>query len=482
MSTVRTRFAPSPTGYMHLGNLRSALYTYLFARKSGGTFVLRIEDTDQNRYVEGATEVIYRTLKGIGMTWDEGPDAGGAYGPYVQSERKAMYLPYAEELIKTGHAYRCFCTNEELESRREEAAARGETFKYDKHCLHLSADEIEKKLMAGTPYVIRQNVPASGSASFDDLIYGHIAVDCADLDDQVLIKADKMPTYNFANVVDDHTMAITHVIRGNEYLASTPKYNLLYDAFGWEKPQYIHLTNIMRDATHKLSKRDGDAYYEDYIGKGYLKEAIVNYIALLGWNPGDDRERFTLPELVEAFSVEGLSKSNAIFDPNKLMWLNAQYVRDLTEAEFAAHAIPYYKTAGISHMDTSILCRILQPRVEIFSQIPEMVDFLARLDENYDTELFTNKKSKTDTIVSKDMLNAVLPALETLPDWTEESLHAFLMGMAEQMQVKNGTLLWPVRIALAGKQVTPGGAIEIAVLLGREEALRRLRFGLKKLS
>jgi glutamyl-tRNA synthetase len=291
-----------------------------------------------------------------------------------------------------------------------------------------------------------------------------------------------MPTYNFANVVDDHTMAITHVIRGNEYLASTPKYNLLYDAFGWEKPQYIHLTNIMRDATHKLSKRDGDAYYEDYIGKGYLKEAIVNYIALLGWNPGDDRERFTLPELVEAFSVEGLSKSNAIFDPNKLMWLNAQYVRDLTEAEFTAHAIPYYKTAGVSHMDTSILCRILQPRVEIFSQIPEMVDFLARLDENYDTELFTNKKSKTDAIVSKDMLNAVLPALEALPDWAEESLHAFLMGMAEQMQVKNGTLLWPVRIALAGKQVTPGGAIEIAVLLGREEALRRLRFGLKKLS
>ncbi|HWS30316.1 MAG TPA: glutamate--tRNA ligase [Clostridia bacterium] len=481
MSTVRTRFAPSPTGYMHLGGMRTALYTYLFTRKNGGMFILRIEDTDQNRYVEGATEVIYRTLKGIGLNWDEGPDVGGKYGPYVQSERKDIYLPYAEDLMKAGHAYRCFCTNEELEARREEAAARGETFKYDKHCLHLSADEIEKKLMAGTPYVIRQNVPVSGEASFDDLIYGHIAVDCADLDDQVLIKADKMPTYNFANVVDDHTMAITHVIRGNEYLASTPKYNLLYDAFGWEKPQYIHLTNIMRDATHKLSKRDGDAYYEDYIGKGYLKEAIVNYIALLGWNPGDERERFTLAELVEAFSVEGLSKSNAIFDPNKLMWLNAQYVRDLTETEFTAYAMPYYEAAGIAHMDASILCRILQPRVEIFSQIPEMVDFLARLDEGYDTELFTNKKSKTDAAVSKDMLNAVLPALEVLPDWTEESLHALLMGMAEEMQVKNGTLLWPVRIALAGKQVTPGGAIEIAVLLGREEALRRLRFGLKKL-
>ena len=291
-----------------------------------------------------------------------------------------------------------------------------------------------------------------------------------------------MPTYNFANVIDDHTMAITHVIRGNEYLASTPKYNLLYDAFGWEKPVYIHLTNIMRDATHKLSKRDGDAYYEDYIGKGYLKEAIVNYIALLGWNPGDDRERFTLSELVEAFSVDGLSKSNAIFDPNKLMWLNAQYVRDLSEAEFTAHAKPYYEAAGIAHMDTGVLCRILQPRVEIFSQLPEMVDFLARLDEGYDIGLFTNKKSKTDAAVSKEMLLAVLPALEALPAWTEEALHALLMGMAEQMQVKNGTLLWPVRIALAGKQVTPGGAIEIAVLLGREEALRRLRFGLAKLS
>jgi glutamyl-tRNA synthetase len=467
---------------MHLGGMRTALYTYLFTRKNAGVFILRIEDTDQNRFVEGATEVIYRTLKGIGLNWDEGPDVGGAYGPYVQSERKALYLPYAEELIKTGHAYRCFCTNEELEARREEAAASGETFKYDKHCMHLSADEIEKKLMAGTPFVIRQNVPASGEASFDDLIYGHIAVDCADLDDQVLIKADGMPTYNFANVIDDHTMAITHVIRGNEYLASTPKYNLLYDAFGWEKPVYIHLTNIMRDATHKLSKRDGDAYYEDYIGKGYLKEAIVNYIALLGWNPGDDRERFTLSELVEAFSVDGLSKSNAIFDPNKLMWLNAQYVRDLSEAEFTAHAKPYYEAAGIAHMYASVLCRILQPRVEIFSQLPEMVDFLARLDEGYDIELFTNKKSKTDAAVSKEMLLAVLPALEALPAWTEEALHALLMGMAEQMQVKNGTLLWPVRIALAGKQVTPGGAIEIAVLLGREEALRRLRFGLEKLS
>ncbi len=482
MSTVRTRFAPSPTGYMHIGNLRSGLYAYLFARSKDGKFLLRIEDTDQERFVEGATELIFSTLKDVGITWDEGPDVGGDFGPYVQSERKDIYRPYAEELIKSGHAYRCFCTKEELDARREEAAARGETFKYDKHCLHLSADKIEKKLMAGTPYVIRQNIPAEGTTSFTDMIFGTITVPNADLDDNVLIKADGMPTYNFANVVDDHLMGITHVIRGQEYLSSAPKYNLLYEGFGWEIPEYIHLTSIMRDAQHKLSKRDGDASYADFISKGYLKEAVVNYIALLGWNPGDERERFTLAELVEAFSVEGLSKSNAIFDPNKLMWLNAQYVRDLTETEFTAYAMPYYEAAGIAHMDASILCRILQPRVEIFSQIPEMVDFLARLDEGYDTELFTNKKSKTDAAVSKDMLNAVLPALEVLPDWTEESLHALLMGMAEEMQVKNGTLLWPVRIALAGKQVTPGGAIEIAVLLGREEALRRLRFGLKKLN
>ena len=477
---VRTRFAPSPTGYMHLGNLRSALYTYLYAKKHGGKFILRIEDTDQSRYVEGAVDVIYNTLRDIGMQWDEGPDVGGDYGPYVQSERKSMYLPYAEQLVREGKAYYCFCTNEELDARREAASAEGEVWKYDKHCLHLSPEEVKARIAAGEPYVIRQNVPLTGEASFDDVLYGHIAVNCADLDDMILIKADGMPTYNFANVIDDHTMAITHVMRGNEYLASTPKYNLLYEAFGWKKPVYIHMTPIMRDATHKLSKRDGDAYYEDYLKKGYLKEAIVNYVALLGWNPGGEREFFTLDELCEAFDVDGMSKSPAIFDVNKLTWMNAEYVRRLTPEEFTRHAMPYYEQAGVASMDHGILCRILQQRTEVFTQIPEMVDFLTVLPE-YDTELFTNKKSKTDAEVSAQVLDMAIPALEALPNWTEEALHATLLGLAEQNGMKNGTMLWPVRIAMAGKAVTPGGAIEIGLLLGREETLRRLKFGREKL-
>ncbi len=477
---VRTRFAPSPTGYMHLGNLRSALYTYLYAKKHNGTFILRIEDTDQSRYVEGAVDVIYNTLRDIGMQWDEGPDVGGDYGPYVQSERKSMYLPYAEQLVKASKAYYCFCTNEELDARREKASAQGEVWKYDKHCLHLSPDEVQKRIAAGEPYVIRQNVPLTGEASFDDVLYGHISVDCAELDDMVLIKADGMPTYNFANVIDDHTMAISHVMRGNEYLSSTPKYNLLYDAFGWEKPVYIHMTPIMRDASHKLSKRDGDAYFEDYLKKGYLKEAIVNYVSLLGWNPGDEREFFTLDELKEAFDVTGMSKSPAIFDVNKLTWMNAEYVRRLSPEEFTRHAMPYYTQAGVAGMDKDILCRILQPRTEIFSQIPDVVVFLASLPE-YDAELFTNKKSKTDSAVSAEVLDFVIPALTALPEWTEAALHETLLGMAEARGMKNGTLLWPVRISLAGKLVTPGGAIEIAALLGREESLRRLNFGRSKL-
>ncbi|MBQ9189394.1 MAG: glutamate--tRNA ligase [Clostridia bacterium] len=478
---VRTRFAPSPTGYMHVGNLRSALYTFLVARANGGKFILRIEDTDQARYVEGAVDVIYRTLKSIGMNWDEGPDIGGDFGPYVQSERKNMYLPYAKELVKKRKAYYCFCTEEELTERREAAAARGETFKYDKHCLHLSDEEVQRRLDAGMPYVIRQNVPEHGEASFDDVLYGHIAVDCSDLDDMILIKADGMPTYNFANVIDDHTMGITHVMRGNEYLSSTPKYNLLYDAFGWEKPTYIHMTPIMRDATHKLSKRDGDAYFEDYVGKGYLKEAIVNYVALLGWNPGDEREFFTMDELIKAFSVEGMSKSPAIFDVNKLTWMNAEYIRRLTPEQFTEYALPYYEKAGIGTAHTDVLARILQPRTEVFSQIPDMVDFLAKLPE-YDAELFTNKKSKTNPEVAAKVLDMAIDALDKLPDWEEQHIHDTLLGLAEANGLKNGTMLWPVRIAMAGKQVTPGGAIEIAVLLGRDEAMRRLRFGREKLA
>ena len=479
MTTVRTRFAPSPTGFMHLGNLRSALYTYLYAKRHGGSFILRIEDTDQSRYVEGAVDVIYNTLRDIGMQWDEGPDVGGDYGPYVQSQRKDMYLPYAKQLVEAGKAYYCFCTKEELDSRRGAAEAEGAVWKYDKHCASLSREEVQRRLAAGEPYVIRQNVPTAGEASFDDVIYGHIAVDCAELDDMVLIKADGMPTYNFANVVDDHTMGITHVMRGNEYLASTPKYNLLYEAFGWEKPVYIHMTPIMRDAQHKLSKRDGDAYYEDYLSKGYLREAIVNYVALLGWNPGDEREFFTLEELTGVFDVDGMSKSPAIFDPVKLTWMNAEYVRRLSPEDFTAHAAPYYAQAGVASMDRDLLCRILQPRVEVFTQIPEMVDFLAKLPE-YDAALFTNIKSKTNPEIAAQVLDLAIPALAALPAWTEEAVHDALLGLAQAQGMKNGTLLWPVRIALAGKAVTPGGAIEIAVLLGRDESLKRLKAGRAK--
>ncbi len=481
MSVVRTRFAPSPTGYMHIGNLRSALYAYLFARKQGGRFLLRIEDTDQERFVEGATEIIYDTLKSVGMNWDEGPDVGGDYGPYVQSQRRDLYQPYAEQLIRSGHAYRCFCTKEELEARREAAAARGETFKYDKHCLHLSPEEIQAKLDAGVPYVVRQNVPLTGQTSFTDLLFGTITVDNSTLDDNVLIKADKMPTYNFANVVDDHLMAISHVMRGMEYLSSTPKYNLLYQAFGWEIPQYIHMPPIMKDAQHKLSKRTGDASFQDLVAEGYLKEAVLNYIALLGWNPGDDRERFTLAELIAAFSIEGMSKSPAIFDKAKLTWLNAEYIRSMSPEEFTAHALPYYEQAGIAGMDHAILARILQPRVEVFTQIPGMVDFLAQLDEAYPVDFFTNKKSKTNPEVSREILDLVLPVLEALPQWEEAPLHDALINLAQEKGLKNGTLLWPVRIAMAGKQVTPGGAIEIGLLLGREETLRRIRLGRERL-
>lgn len=480
MDTVRTRFAPSPTGYLHLGGLRTALYAYLMAKKNNGTFILRIEDTDQNRYVEGAVDVIYRTMKDIGLDWDEGPDVGGDYGPYIQSERKDMYLPYAHELVKKGKAYYCFCTKEELEARKAQAEAEGKVWKYDKHCASIPYEEARKRVEAGEPYVIRQNVPETGSASFDDVLYGHIEVDCAELEDMILIKADGMPTYNFANVIDDHGQNITHVMRGNEYLSSTPKYNLLYEAFGWEKPVYIHLSPIMKDAHRKLSKRYGDAFYEDFIQKGYLKEAILNYVALLGWNPGDEREFFTLPELVEAFSIKGLSKSPAIFDNEKLQWMNGEYVRKLSEADFTAHAMPFYEAAGIGHMDTSILFTILQARVQYFGEIPAMVDFLTALPE-YDAELFTNKKSKTNPEVAAQVLDMAIPALEALPEWTVSALHDTLLGMAAEKGLKNGTMLWPVRIALAGKQVTPGGAMEIAALLGKEEGLRRLKLGREKL-
>ena len=479
--TVRTRFAPSPTGYLHLGGLRTALYTYLFTKKNNGVFILRIEDTDQERLVEGATEKIYKSLKLAGLIWDEGPDVGGPVGPYIQSERKDMYLPYAQQLVREGKAYYCFCTKEELAERRAAAEAEGKTWKYDKHCLHLSPEEIQAKLDAGVPYVIRQNIPESGEASFDDVLYGHISVDCSELDDNVLIKADGLPTYNFANVIDDHTMGITHVLRGNEYLSSTPKYNLLYDAFGWEKPVYIHLTPVMADSTRKLSKRHGDPSFEDLLDEGYLKDAVVNYISLVGWNPGDNREFFTMDELIEAFSLEGLSKSPAIFDKNKCRWMNAEYIRRMTPEEFTAAAMPWYEKAGIAHMDKDILQRNLQPRVEVFGELPAMVDFLTRMPE-FGEELYFSKKMKTNADTARRDLPVIIDTLEKLPEWTEESVHTALLNLAAEQGVKNGVILWPARIAMAGKLVTPCGAIEIAVLLGREETLRRMKDSLAKLN
>ncbi len=478
--TVRTRFAPSPTGFMHLGGLRTALYTYLFTKKQGGTFILRIEDTDLERFVPGATEIIYDTLRDCGVLWDEGPDVGGDFGPYIQSQRKELYLPYAKRLVEQGDAYYCFCTKEEIEERRAQAQARGETFKYDKHCLHLSKEEVQRRLDAGQPYVIRQNVPLTGNSDFDDLVFGHIQAPNETLDDMVLIKQDGMPTYNFANVVDDHLMGITHVIRGMEYLSSTPKYNLLYKAFGWEIPQYIHLTTVMKDQHQKLSKRNGDAYYSDFIEKGYLKEALVNYIVLLGWNPGDDREFFTLEELKQAFDVSGLSKSPAIFDVNKLRWFNAEYIRRMSPEAFNRAALPWYEKAGVAAMNQDILQRILQPRVELFSELPAMVDFLTAMPE-FDNSLYAHKKMKTTPESAKETLLGLQPLLEAQDPWTEEGVHDLLIGYAQKTGLKNGQVMWPLRVAITGKPVTPGGAVEAAVLLGKQETLARLARSLERL-
>ena len=482
MKEVRTRFAPSPTGFMHLGGLRTALYNYLFAKKMGGKFILRIEDTDQERFVEGATEVIYDTLRGCGMNWDEGPDVGGDYGPYVQSERKNIYLPYAQQLVESGHAYYCFCTKEELDERRAACEARGEVFKYDKHCLNLTKEEVQAKLDAGVPYVIRQNAPTTGETSYDDVVFGHMTFPNDTLDDMVLIKQDGMPTYNFANVIDDHLMGITHVMRGLEYLSSTPKYNLLYDAFGWETPVYVHLTTVMRDATHKLSKRDGDAYYSDYIEKGYLTEALINYLSLVGWNPGDDREFFTLDELVDAFSIERLSKSPGIFDVEKLTWFNAEYIRRMAPEKYLELVTPWFdKALAGKNIDYKRLAELMQTRTEVFNRVPDMVRFLAELPE-YDVALYTNKKSKTNPEVSKAALEMLKPVLEGIEDWSESTIHDVLMAAIAEAGMKNATALWPLRIAISGQQSTPGGAIEIAWLLGKDETLRRVNDGIARLS
>ena len=475
---VRTRFAPSPTGYMHVGNLRTALYTWLIARNAGGTFILRIEDTDQVREVKGATEVIYRTMAECGLNHDEGPDVGGPVAPYIQSQRRDTYGKYAQLLIEKGHAYYCFC--EKTESEEDS----GEFDRGEDPCRSLSLEEAQARVDAGEPYVIRQKIPHEGTTTFHDAVFGAITVENNTLDDQVLIKRDGLPTYNFANVIDDHLMGITHVVRGSEYLSSAPKYNLLYEAFGWEIPTYVHCSPVMRDQQHKMSKRHGDPSYEDLKAQGYLTQAILNYVALLGWSPRGElaeQELFSLEELAKVFDLEGVSKSPAIFDIDKLKHFNALYLRAMAPEEFAKVAEPYIrqgvKNPAISAQEVAAL---LQARCETLIEIPEKVDFFDALPE-YDAELFTNKKSKTNPEVSRDMLQAAIPMLEGLGEWTQDAIHDGLVALAEQLGVKNATLMWPVRIAAAGKAVTPGGAVEICRILGREETLRRLKLGLEKL-
>ena len=475
---VRTRFAPSPTGYMHVGNLRTALYTWLIARNAGGTFILRLEDTDQGRLVEGATDVIYKTLAECKLNHDEGPDVGGPVAPYIQSERRDTYGKYARLLIEKGHAYYCFC--EKAESGEDS----GDFDRTDDPCRSLSTAEAQAKVDAGEPYVIRQRIPREGTTTFHDAIFGDITVENKTLDDQVLIKRDGMPTYNFANVIDDHLMGITHVVRGSEYLSSAPKYNLLYEGFGWDIPTYVHCSPVMRDAQNKMSKRHGDPSYEDLKDQGFLTDAILNYVALLGWSPRGDiaeQEVFTLDELARAFDLAGMSKSPAIFDIEKLTHFNALYLRAMSPEAFAEVAGPYIReSVKNKQMSVEEIAALLQARCEKLTDIPEKVAFFDSLPE-YSADLFTNKKSKTDPEVSKAMLKAAIPMLEGLDQWTQDTIHGGLTALAEKLEVKNATLMWPVRIAAAGQAVTPGGAVEICRILGREETLRRLKLGLNKL-
>lgn len=476
--SVRTRFAPSPTGYMHVGNLRTALYTWLIARKAGGTFIFRLEDTDQTRQVEGATELIYRTMNECGLTHDEGPDVGGPVGPYIQTQRRDLYGKYAQLLVEKGHAYYCFC--EKAESEEDS----GTFDRAEDPCRSLSPEEVAANLAAGKPYVIRQKIPHEGTTTFSDASFGEITVENSTLDDQVLLKRDGLPTYNFANVIDDHLMGITHVVRGSEYLSSAPKYDLLYRAFGWEIPTYVHCSPVMRDAQNKMSKRHGDPSYEDLKAEGYLTEAILNYVALLGWSPKGDlaeQEIFALPELVKAFDIAGISKSPAIFDRAKLDHFNAVYLRAMVPEDFAKVAEPYIRQTVKGDFDIAAIAGLLQARCERLSDIPEKVDFFDVCPE-YDVEFFTNKKAKTNPEVCKAMLEAAIPMLESLPTWTVETVHDGLISLAEKLEVKNAKLMWPVRIAAAGKLVTPGGAVEICAILGKEETLRRLRSGLEKLN
>lgn len=475
---VRTRFAPSPTGFMHVGNLRTCLYGYLFAKKNNGKFILRIEDTDQERYVEGAVETIYNTLKKAGIEHDEGPDKDGGVGPYIQSERKEIYLEYAKKLVELGGAYYCFCTKERLDGLAGENGIK----KYDKHCLHLTAEEVQRRIASGEPYVIRQNIPEQGVSSYVDMVFGEISVPNCDMEDGILIKSDGMPTYNFANVVDDHLMNITHVIRGMEYLSSTPKYNLMYDAFGWQRPQYMHLPPIMKDATHKLSKRNGDANFEDFLEKGYLVPAIINYIALLGWAPSDNREKMSMAELMDAFDVKGISKSGSILDETKMKWLNSQYIKELSAEEFVQLAEPFFEaSAAAGKYDYTKLAKLLIPRCEILSEIPEKLAFLASF-EGYDRELYENKKNKMDKGIAAEIMGKVIPAFEMAEDFDEENLQAIIARIIEEGGYKKGQVFLTIRLALTGAQMTPGGATEMADLFGKAESLRRLKYSLAYLT
>ena len=478
---VRTRYAPSPTGRMHVGNLRTALYAYLIAKHEGGDFLLRIEDTDQERFVEGATEIIYHTLQETGLIHDEGPDKDKGCGPYVQSERHkaGLYLEYAKKLIEKGEAYYCFCTQERLESLKREV--NGEMIMtYDKHCLHLTKEEIEANLAAGIPYVIRQNNPAEGKTTFHDEIYGDISVDNAELDDMVLIKSDGYPTYNFANVVDDHLMGITHVVRGNEYLSSSPKYNRLYEAFGWEVPIYVHCPLITNEEHQKLSKRSGHSSYEDLIAQGFLTEAVVNYVALLGWSPEGTQEIFSLEEMIQAFDFRRMSKSPAVFDMTKLKWMNGEYMKAMDEDKFDSMALPYMKEAIHKDLDFHKIAAMVKTRIEIFPDIAGQIDFFESLPE-YDLEMYVHKKMKTTKETSLAVLKGTLPILEKQEDYSNDALYQALTGYISQEGVKTGYVMWPLRVAVSGKQMTPAGATEIMEVLGKEETLTRIRAGIEKL-
>ena len=472
---VRTRFAPSPTGYMHVGNLRTALYTYLIARHNKGKFILRIEDTDQGRLVEGAVDVIYRTMEQCHLEHDEGPDVGGPVGPYVQTERRGLYKEYAELLMERGHAYRCFC---------EKTASEEDTGEFDRGddpCRCMSREESDRLAAEGRPYVIRQLIPHEGTTTFHDETFGDIAVENASLDDQVLLKRDGLPTYNFANVVDDHLMGITHVVRGSEYLSSAPKYNLLYEGFGWDIPKYVHCSPVMRDAHNKMSKRHGDPSYEDLIAQGYLTDAVINYVTLLGWSPRGEQEIFSMDELIDIFDLAGISKSPAIFDIDKLRYFNSEYIRAMSPEDFAKAAEPYIRQSVTNPADdAAAIAALLQQRTEVLTDIPEKVDFFDELPE-YDTELFVHKKSKSDKDSSRDVLEKIVPIFEALPMWDDEHIMGAMVGLAEAMEAKNAKVMWPVRIAAAGKAVTPGGAVEICRILGKDETLLRLNTALEKL-